>query len=159
MEKIIFWRAMSLIGILLGVLAVFLFGHRIGGPLAGISAISYLFLSAVTNFIRVRFRFEKGILPVKFFEATSVSGKIRTNAGLVILAIVVASVYFPTIIEIFVGSFFFLFSWAISFFAFIFFFVFLCLPATEKWAIKIGKKIRDKDEIKKREKNTPLRKV
>ena len=167
MQKILFWRTMSLFGMWIAVLVSFLLEYNIGGPFAAIFAISYIFLSVITNFTRATFRpverIKNHIIDVIMDRLGLIRPmaklKDRINTVSVLLAMFVAGGYIPSVVKIFFGSINILSEVFVAGFFIIFVFFILPLPATERWARKIGKKIRDKDELKRRRQDIPLRRV
>lgn len=158
---------MSLFVMWTAVLVSFLLDWKIGGYFAFVFAITYIFLSVMTSFTRATFRsverFKNHIIDVIMDRLRLIrpmpKSKDLENTISVFLSMIVAGVHISSVVEIFSGPINVLFEWCIGIFFIFCISIFLALPSTEKWSLKVGKKIRDKDEIQKRKKDIPLRKV
>lgn len=141
MEKILFWKGAFFLGMLVAILISFIFSYSVGGPFAVMFGGVY-FLGAFVSDFSLSKRWQR-----------------RRNFAGAIVSIFVVGIYFPSVVEIFLGKLYLLEIVITAIIATITLMTVISLPFAEKWALKVGKKIRDKDEIQKRKKDIPLRKV
>lgn len=135
MKKILFWRTVAYFAMFVAVLLSFL-SYSIAGPFATVFAIAYLLGTIVSSF--------------QVFRPSPKKDRVNTFGA--VIAVFVATIYAPSLLEVFVGNIFFLYKGIISFFLVIFIAVLMILPVTGKWSQKIGKKIEERDKMKAKEK-------
>lgn len=131
MKKIIFLKAIALLGMIVAMIYSF-FDYLATGPLAFLFGIAYLLGALITEF-SIKKDWEK-----------------RENMMGAAVSIIVIAVCTPSVVENFLGELNHLAMVSITIAMIIFLMIFVSLPSVERWAKKIEENIRKKDIIKER---------
>jgi len=132
MEKIIFWKWAFFLGMLVAILMSFIFSYAVGGPFAVVFGSVYLLGAFISDF------------------SLSKRWQRRGNIAGAVVSILAVGIYFPSVVEIFLGKLNYLEIIITAFFSIVILMVLVGLPPVEKWAKKVEKKIRERDIIRAR---------
>lgn len=133
MKTVKFCKVISLLGMVISFVYAF-FDYALAGPLTVIFGAIYLLGALITEFV-VRNDWQK-----------------RGDMAGASISMIAIAICFPSVVEIFFGELSHLVMVIIVVVMVLFLIILFSLPSVESWAANLGKKIREFDEIRAKEK-------